>query len=115
MAARHAQLRIGGSWTQADLWLKNQTLVPTVNFGIATGDTADAMFTTANFPGASTAQLTAARTMYSLLVGRVSSITGNARLDVGSNEYEYLGQGLQEGRMRELGFFVPDAWRWSRT
>ncbi|HEX6975292.1 MAG TPA: TonB-dependent receptor, partial [Vicinamibacterales bacterium] len=105
-------LSIGGSWTQADLWLKSQTLVPTVNFGIATGDTADAMFTTANFPGASTTQLNAARAMYSLLVGRVSSIAGNARLDVNTNEYAYMGQGLQEGRMRELGFFVQDAWRW---
>ena len=105
-------LSLGGSFTQADLWLRNQTLVPTINFGIATGDPADAMFTQGNFPGASTAQLNAARAIYSTLVGRVSSISGNARLDVGSNEYQYLGEGLQEGRMRELGFFVQDAWRW---
>ena len=50
---RHA-LTFGGSYTMAKVWLKNQQMVPTIGFGIATGDPADAMFTTANFPGAST-------------------------------------------------------------
>jgi hypothetical protein len=101
----------GGAFTQADLWLRQQTLVPTINFGIATGDPADAMFSTANFPGASTAQLNNARALYSILVGRVASIGGNARLSEETNEYAYLGQGIQRGRMREFGFFAQDSWR----
>jgi hypothetical protein len=105
-------LGIGGAFTQADLWLRNQTLVPTINFGIATGDPAAGMFNQTNFPQATNAQLTNARALYSILVGRVSSIGGNARLNVNNDEYEYLGQGLQQGRMRELGFFVQDNWRW---
>jgi hypothetical protein len=104
-------ISLGGSLTQADLWLKNQTLVPAINFGIATGDPADAMFTTGNFPGASTAQLNTARALYSVLVGRINSITGNARLNEQTNEYQYLGLGVQRGRMREFGFFAQDSWR----
>src|SRR6267143_7093230 len=42
----------GGSMVQADVWLKSQTLVPTVNFGLIATEAATAMFTAANFPGA---------------------------------------------------------------
>jgi hypothetical protein len=105
-------LSFGGAFTQADLWLKNQSIVPTINFGLATGDPADAaMFTAANFPGASTNQLTAAKNLYAVLTGRISSIGGNARLNEDTNQYEYLGLGTQRGRMRELGFFAQDSWR----
>ena len=102
----------GSAWTQVDLWLQNQTLVPSINFGIATGDPAEAVFTTANFPGASTTILNTARAIYSTLTGRVTSITGTARLNEDTNLYEYLGSGIQRGRMRELGFWAQDQWRW---
>ena len=104
-------LSIGGALTQADLWLKNQTLVPSMNFGIVTGDPAEAMFTPANFPGSSNTQITAARNLYAVLTGRLSSIAGNARLNEDTNEYQYLGLGTQRGRMREFGLFVQDSWR----
>ena len=60
-------LTIGGSATRGDVWLKNQRLVPTPSLGIATGDPADAMFTTANFPGASSTDLTNAKNLYAVL------------------------------------------------
>ncbi|HXH06517.1 MAG TPA: TonB-dependent receptor [Vicinamibacterales bacterium] len=100
----------GGVFTQADVWLRNQTLVPTINFGIVTGDPADAMFTTANFPGASNTDLNRARALYAVLVGRISSITANARIDE-QGRYQYLGPSLQRGRLRELDLFMQDAWR----
>jgi len=104
-------LSIGGAFTQANLWLKNQTIVPTVNFGIATGDPAETMFVAGNFQGASNTQLTAARNLYATLTGRILNIAGNARLNEDTNQYEYLGLGTQRGRMREFGFFVQDSWR----
>jgi hypothetical protein len=104
-------LSFGGSFTQAEYWFKQQTFAPTLDFGIATGDPADAMFTTANFQGASNTQLTAARELYSILTGRINSITANARLNEDTNQYDYLGLGTERGRMRELGFFVQDSWR----
>ncbi len=104
-------LSIGGSWTQVDLWLKNQTLVPTLSFDVVTGDPALGLFTTANFPGASNTQVTAARQFYAMLTGRVSQIAGNARIDEATGQYTYNGLGTQRGRMREAGVFVQDSWR----
>jgi hypothetical protein len=102
---------MGGSWTQFDLWMKNSNLVPRIQFGVVTGDPALSMFTTANFPGASNANLTAAQNLYALLVGRISLIDGDARLDETTNEYSYMGVGTQRARMREAGFFFQDSWR----
>ena len=102
---------VGASLTQAEYWFKQKTHVPSVDFGIATGDLADAMFTTGNFPGASSTQLTAARELYSILTGRINSITANARLNESTKTYEFLGLGTERGRMREFGFFVQDSWR----
>ena len=110
LRGRHS-LSFGGSFTQAEIWLRNQTLVPEVDFGIVTGDPAAAMFTSANFPGAAAADLTRAQNLYAILVGRVSSITGNARIDENSGEYTYLGPAVQRARMRDSGFFVQDLWR----
>jgi hypothetical protein len=105
-------LTFGGAWTQVDLWLTSQTLVPTLAFGIATGDPAAGIFTTSNFPNASNTNLNNARAIYALLTGRVTSIAGNVRLNESTNRYEYLGAGTQRGRMRELGFWAQDQWRW---
>lgn len=105
-------LTIGGSWTEVDLWLENQNLVPTINFGVVSGDPADALFTAANFPGSSATQRTDAADLYAVLTGRVSSITGVARLDPQSDEYVYSGKSLQRARMREVGLFVSDTWKW---
>jgi len=105
-------LSLGGSWTQVDLWLKNQTLVPTINFGIATGDPAEGLFTANNFQGASTTNLNSARALYAVLTGRVTSITGASRFNEETNKYQYLGLGVQRARMREMGFYIQDSWRW---
>jgi hypothetical protein len=78
---------------------------------MVTGDPAAGMFTTANFPGASTTQLNNARNLYSLLTGRVSNVLGNARLNEDTNQYEYLGNGFQRGTMRQWGFYAQDNWR----
>jgi len=100
----------GGSFTHFQTTSYVSSLVPTVTFDVLTGDPALNMFTAANFPGASTTQITAARQMYALLTGRISQIDGNARLENG--RYVYMGNAVQEGVMREAGFFVQDSWRW---
>jgi hypothetical protein len=60
-------IQIGASFTNAFAWVENQRHVPTITFGIDAGDPAAAMFTTANFPSASTAQLNDARELYATL------------------------------------------------
>lgn len=110
LKGRHS-LSFGASFTQAGVWLANQQFVPGVEFGIATGDPADAMFTTANFPGASSTDLTNARALYSLLTGRVNTIGRNARIGADGTTYTILGSSMQKGKMNELGFFLQDSWR----
>jgi hypothetical protein len=58
--------------------LFSQTAAPEIDFGVNTNDPANALFTTANFPGAAAADLNRARGIYSVLTGRVISIAANA-------------------------------------
>jgi hypothetical protein len=102
---------LGGSFTHVGLWAYNRTVVPTVGFGIATGDPANDMFNTTNFPNASNTNLADARALYSVLTGRISQITANARLNENSGKYEYLAAGVQRGQLHEFGGFIQDSWR----
>jgi hypothetical protein len=105
-------VQIGGGFTQQDVWLDNRQFVPVVQFGIDSNDAADALFSSGNFPGSSGAQRDAAAELYATLTGRVSAINGELRLDENSDEYAYLGLGTQRARLRDVGFFVADTWRW---
>ena len=105
-------VQAGIAFTQADVWVENRQHVPTITFGVSSTDPADTMFRTSNFPGATTAQLNDARELYAVLTGRVSAITGELRLDENTDEYTYLGLGVQRARLRDYGFFVADTWRW---
>ncbi|HVL66237.1 MAG TPA: TonB-dependent receptor [Vicinamibacterales bacterium] len=105
-------VQAGFAFTQADVWLENQQHVPIVTFGVSSNDPAQSMFSAANFPGASTAQLNDARELYATLTGRVIGIAGELRLDEKTDEYRYLGLGVQRARLRDYGFFVADTWRW---
>ena len=47
-----------------------------------------------------------------MLTGRVLSINGEQRLDENTDEYVFLGLGMQRARLVDYGFFVADTWRW---
>jgi hypothetical protein len=102
---------MGGSFSQYAIWMKNSSLVPQITTGLVTTDPANGLFTVANFPGASAANLTAAGSLYAFLTGRVSSISADARLDEATGKYVYEGTGLQRGRLREFGGYAADQWR----
>ena len=104
-------IQAGASFTRISGWGKNITAVPTITFGLQTTDPARAIFTAANFPGASTANLNSARALYAVLTGRVSQITGNARIDEASGQYVYQGQAVQRFGMNTTGLYVQDTWR----
>jgi hypothetical protein len=103
-------IQMGVAFTQANVWIENQQHVPTITFGVDSNDPANAMFTPATFTNASTAQLNDARELYATLVGRVSAVNGELRLN-DNEEYEYLGLGRQRARLPEWGFFIADNWR----
>ena len=101
----------GGSFTHIGLWDARQTVVPQIDFGLATGDAALGMFTAANFPGASAAQITSAQNLYAVLTGRVNAINASVFLDENTNQYGYLAPAVQRGQLHEFGFSAQDAWR----
>jgi len=113
LKGNHA-LTFGGTFTRSNSWSEAQTAVPAITFGVDTSDPANAMFSAANFPGASATDLTNARSVYAMLTGRVTQIAGNVRLSP-DGQYTYLGAARQEGQLDEYGSFAQDVWRLSRT
>ena len=102
----------GFNYTQADVWLLTETRVSALDFGLPTGDPALAMFSSsANFPSSSSNQRNAARDLYAVLTGHVSSISGTARLDQNTGQYVYNGPSRQEGRLPEFDLFIQDNWK----
>ncbi len=75
------QISFGGSFDQINLFqqIEGTAVFPGITLGIATGDPINTgstnIFTAANFPGATTTQLSQAANLYADVVGRVSSIT----------------------------------------
>jgi hypothetical protein len=104
-------MTMGGSFTQPGVWLFNQQVVGTVAFGIASGDPADSMFTTANFPTANSTDLSNARALYAVLTGRITNVGYNARIGEDGSIFNILGPSMQLGRQRQVGFFWQDSWK----
>jgi hypothetical protein len=106
-------LQFGESFTQVGSWLsQNVDVVPQIAFGVQTGlDPADALFTTANFPGAANADLTSARALYSLLTGRVTTLQSYVARDPNTGNYLLFAPETENVTMNDLGTFVQDSWR----
>lgn len=104
-------IQFGATMVQADVWLANQTLVPTANFGLIASETAASIFNATTLPGASTADITQAQNLYAMLTGRLTSLAGDARINDAGDKYQLLGKSRAEGRMREFNVFMSDSWR----
>jgi hypothetical protein len=108
---RH-DLELGVEATSVRNMEGNQQIVPSFIFGVdPTNDPASAMFTTANFPGASNASLADARHLYGLLTGRVSQITTELALDPATGQYAANTFSNRRGHVNEAGLFAQDAFR----
>jgi hypothetical protein len=109
-------LSFGGSFIRSSSWENNQQVVPTVSLRFdSANDPADFMFSSANFPGASTTQRNNARSVYAMLTGRVSSISGRAALDPNTGLYVEQGPRRREGYIQVFSAFVQDSWRATPT
>ncbi len=106
----------GGSFSGVHNRLNGYDVVPGITLGFnTTFDPAAAMFNTTNFPGASSGNLTDARALYALLTGRVSAVTGTARLDAATGKYVYLGDLAQKARQFSYALYASDSWRVTPT
>jgi hypothetical protein len=110
------QFSFGGNWDQINLYqqVEGSGLFPSIAMGIASGDPINtgstSIFTSANFPGASTTQLSQAANLYADVVGRVSSITQSVVLGESNHQYG-PGAPIDRDQVREFGFFGQDQWR----
>jgi Carboxypeptidase regulatory-like domain/TonB dependent receptor len=115
LAGSHS-IKVGATFMNVTNISNAWNIAPTITLGIdQTNDPANAMFTTANFTGASTANLADARALYALLTGRVTAIGGTARQNVGTGNYVYLGGLEQRAGMKEFGVYAQDSWRVTPT
>jgi hypothetical protein len=107
---------IGASAFLGRAWDDSQQLTTGIDLGFdQTNDPAASLFTTANFAGASAAQLTDARDLYALLTGRVIAVTGLAALDPATNKYVNFGRRRREGKLVVFSGFIQDSWRATPT
>jgi hypothetical protein len=109
-------ITMGGTYSRISEYTQsfNTQIIPRVLFGVQSTDPILSIFTAANFPGASSSDLTNAENLYSLLTGRVSGITRSVVLNDQSHTY---GANGIVGRLKqqEYGMFVQDTWKITRN
>jgi len=109
-------LNMGGSFSRINEWQEafSTQNIPRITFGIATNDPVNTgatnIFTAANFPNSSAADLTNAGALYALLTGRVSSTTQTAVLSEKTHQYGPYGA-VDRLRQWEYGLYAQDSWR----
>jgi hypothetical protein len=105
-------LNMGGSFSQINEWTASwgTQVIPRVSFGVQSTDPVLALFNSTNFPNSSSTDLTNAENLYSLLTGRVSSITQSVVLGEQNKTYGPNGT-VGRYRQREFGLFVQDTWK----
>ena len=108
-------MTFGGNVLISDAESDGQQMVPGITLGFNTDfDPAAGMFNTTNFPGASSAQLDAARATYAVLTGRVASVNSQAVLDA-SGKYVELAPSILPGGIKVYGIFGQDSWKITPT
>ena len=109
-------LSMGAGFTRVIQHNTSKNVVPTIQFGVQTAlDPADSMFTTGNFPGASTGDLNNARSLYAHLTGRVTQVGATAFLNEETGKYEYLGMQDSRGYQDTWNSFIQDSWKLKPT
>jgi len=112
------QISGGFTWSQVNLWqqLFGTESIPSLYFNVATGDPlntgASAPFSVAaNFPGASSTQISSMATAYAQLTGRVGSISTREVLSEQTQKYQYNTPPTDRDEEQWWGFFGQDVWR----
>jgi hypothetical protein len=106
-------LSLGGGYAGIHHRQNGYNVVPGITIGLDTNlDPARGLFASNTlFPGATANQLTEARALDALLTGRVTAVTGTARLDAATGQYVYLGDLARRARQDSFDAFVQDQWR----
>jgi hypothetical protein len=102
----------GGGLLISNADSSSQQVVPTITLGFDTNfDPAIGLFNSTNIPGASNADLTAARATYAVLTGRVASIGSVATIDAATGKYVELGPISYRGGIKVYSAYAQDSWK----
>ncbi len=100
----------GGTFRRTTMYESIGGAPYTVNLGVAAGDPVSGIFNATTIPGVRPEDLATVGSLYALLTGRISSVTGLNALDENTKKY-----GLNPAFRREAqnvgGVFVQDQWR----
>jgi hypothetical protein len=121
---RH-NMTFGGTWTRVRLkGFFASRAINTISLGVASSDPASGLmftnsgasaggFTTSggNLPGASTTNLDLARSLYGILLGRVTGYTGTISVDENKRTFVPGAPLMQRTNQHEFGFYGNDSWR----
>jgi len=108
----------GASWMLSKVTSGGENMVPAVQYGVDTNfDPANAMFTgsagAANFPGL--ASTSAARNLYAVLTGRVTSIDTQWVVDPATGKFVENAPRELKGGFTQYSAYLQDSWKLSST
>jgi hypothetical protein len=110
----HHTFTMGGSFRRTSDYDKGFIPPPSVTLGIANNDPAANVISLANIPGLRNADLGTARSLYALLVGRISNASGSMNLNPDTSQYEQVKVPRNEAQ-NVGGLFAQDQWRVNPT
>jgi hypothetical protein len=114
---RHT-MTLGGDWMHTYFWETSwgNAGVLNYNIGVATGDPITSAITNAKLPflrsgSSGTTDVSNAQSLYAVLTGRLSSITGSRNVDEIQHTYSDFSNMTQRFARTSLGFYVQDSFR----
>jgi hypothetical protein len=112
LKGRHT-FTLGGSFRRTTVWETTGGVAaagPTFNLGVVAGDPVSGIFNASTIPGVRTADLANALSLYAMLTGRISGITGTNNIDESTHQYV---AGPRTGREAQnvWGLYGQDQWR----
>ncbi len=87
--------------------------LPQYAFGVVASDPASSAFSTATLPAISSSDLTSALSLYALLTGRASGVTGSRAVSENNLQYSNGNPLVLRDAETRTGLYAQDSWRWS--
>jgi hypothetical protein len=106
-------LTLGGTFRRTTMWETTGGVAgagPTFNLGVVGGDPVSAIFSASTIPGVRTTDLATALSLYALLTGRISSISGTNNVNETSHDF-VAGASTRREAQNVGGTYFQDQWR----
>jgi len=85
--------------------------IPTINLGVVAADPVTAVLSGSNLPRVRSSDINTAWSLYALLTGRISSITGSRNVDENSKQYQDFTPVIRRQSFSTGGVYFQDSYR----